>query len=170
MSQVSDTFEPARIAVLTVSSRRGEQDDTSGCYLRDAAQQAGHQVVEKQIIPEDRYQIRAVVSALIAHDDVQVILLNGGTGVTEHDQVPEALLPLFDRTIEGFGELFRQLSYAEIGTSTIQSRALAGIANRTVIFAMPGSTKACRTAWEKIILSQLDARHRPCNFMPQLRG
>lgn len=169
MSQVSAEFIAARVAVLTISSRRGEEDDTSGHYLRDAALELGHQVVAKAIVKENRYAIRAQVSAWIADDNVQVVLINGGTGLTEGDQAPEALLPLFDREIEGFGEVFRMLSFEEIGTSTLQSRALAGIANRTLIFAMPGSTKACRTAWENIIAPQIDARTRPCNFHPHLK-
>ncbi|KNC08814.1 molybdopterin biosynthesis protein B [Klebsiella sp. RIT-PI-d] len=169
MSQVSAEFAPVRIAVLTVSSRRSEEDDTSGHYLRDAASEAGHQVVDKAIVKENRYAIRAQVSAWIAHDEVQAILINGGTGFTAGDQTPEALLPLFDREIEGFGEVFRMLSFEEIGTSTLQSRAVAGIANNTLIFAMPGSPKACRTAWENIIAPQLDTRTRPCNFYPHLK-
>lgn len=169
MSQVSAEFIPTRIAILTVSSCRGEEDDTSGHYLRDSAHEAGHTLVEKTIVKENRYAIRAQVSAWIASDDVQVILINGGTGFTDGDQVPEALLPLFDREIQGFGEVFRMLSFEEIGTSTLQSRAVAGMANDTLIFAMPGSTKACRTAWENIIAPQLDARTRPCNFHPHLK-
>ena len=169
MSQASAEFIPVRVAVLTVSSRRGEEDDTSGHFLRDAAHEAGHQVVDKAIVKEDRYAIRAQVSAWIASEEVQVVLITGGTGFTGGDQAPEALLPLFDREIEGFGELFRMLSYEEIGTATLQSRALAGVANRTLIFAMPGSTKACRTAWENVIAPQLDARTRPCNFHPHLK-
>jgi len=122
-------------------------------------------VVDKAIVKENRYAIRAQVSAWIASDDVQVVLITGGTGLTEGDQAPEALLPLFDREVEGFGEVFRMLSFEEIGTSTLQSRAVAGVANKTLIFAMPGSTKACRTAWENIIAPQLDARTRPCHFI-----
>ena len=169
MSQVSAEFIATRVAILTISSRRGEEDDTSGHWLRDAAHDVGHSIVDKAIVKENRYAIRAQVSAWIASDDVQVVLINGGTGLTDGDQAPEALLPLFDREIEGFGEVFRMLSFEEIGTSTLQSRALAGIANRTLIFAMPGSTKACRTAWENIIAPQLDARTRPCNFHPHLK-
>ncbi len=169
MSQVSSTFIPARVAIMTVTSHRTEEEDSSGHYLRDVATEAGHQVVAKAIISENRYAIRAQVSQWIASDDIQVVLINGGTGLTDGDQVPEALLPLFDREIEGFGEVFRMLSYEEIGTATLQSRAVAGMANRTVIFAMPGSTKACRTAWENIIQQQLDARQRPCNFHPHLK-
>ena len=169
MSQTSSEFIAARIAILTVSDRRTEADDTSGQYLQEAAQETGHQVVARALVKDNIYQIRAQVSAWIASDDVQAVLINGGTGFTSGDNTPEALLPLFDREVEGFGELFRMVSYEEIGTATIQSRAVAGIANQTVIFAMPGSTRACRTAWERIIEEQLDARHRPCNFLPHLK-
>ncbi|MEE4411769.1 MULTISPECIES: molybdenum cofactor biosynthesis protein B [unclassified Serratia (in: enterobacteria)] len=169
MSHASSEFIPAHIAILTVSDSRGEAEDTSGQYLQEAAQEAGHRVVDRAIVKDDKYQIRARVSAWIADEGVQAVLITGGTGFTARDNTPEALLPLFDREVEGFGELFRMVSYEEIGTATIQSRALAGIANRTVIFAMPGSTRACRTAWERIIEEQLDARHRPCNFQPHLK-
>lgn len=169
MSQVSEQFIAARVAVLTVTGRRTEEDDTSGHYLRDAATEAGHRIVAKAIVKENIYAIRAQISAWIASDDVQVILMNGGTGFTAKDCVPEAITPLFDRAIDGFGEVFRMLSFEEIGTATLQSRALAGIANGTLIFAMPGSTKACRTAFESIIETQLDARNRPCNFHPHLK-
>lgn len=169
MSHASSEFIPAHIAILTVSDSRGAAEDTSGQYLQDAAQEAGHQVVDRAIVKDDIYQIRARVSAWIADDNVQAVLITGGTGFTARDNTPEALLPLFDREVEGFGELFRMVSYEEIGIATIQSRALAGLANRTVIFAMPGSTRACRTAWERIIEEQLDARHRPCNFQPHLK-
>lgn len=169
MSHASSEFIPAHIAILTVSDSRGAAEDTSGQYLQDAAQEAGHQVVDRAIVKDDIYQIRARVSAWIADDNVQAVLITGGTGFTARDNTPEALLPLFDREVEGFGELFRMVSYEEIGTATIQSRALAGLANRTVIFAMPGPTRACRTAWERIIEEQLDARHRPCNFQPHLK-
>lgn len=169
MSHASSEFIPAHIAILTVSDSHGAAEDTSGQYLQDAAQEAGHQVVDRAIVKDDIYQIRARVSAWIADDNVQAVLITGGTGFTARDNTPEALLPLFDREVEGFGELFRMVSYEEIGTATIQSRALAGLANRTVIFAMPGSTRACRTAWERIIEEQLDARHRPCNFQPHLK-
>ncbi|MFU0758709.1 Molybdenum cofactor biosynthesis protein B [Serratia marcescens] len=169
MSHASSEFIAAHIAILTVSDSRGAAEDTSGQYLQDAAHEAGHQVVDRAIVKDDIYQIRARVSAWIADDNVQAVLITGGTGFTARDNTPEALLPLFDREVEGFGELFRMVSYEEIGTATIQSRALAGLANRTVIFAMPGSTRACRTAWERIIEEQLDARHRPCNFQPHLK-
>ncbi|MFC3395995.1 molybdenum cofactor biosynthesis protein B [Brenneria rubrifaciens] len=169
MSKVSSEFIPLNIAVLTVSARRTAADDTSGDYLREAAQSAGHRIIAGSIVKENLYQIRAQVSHWIASDDVQVILINGGTGFTEGDRVPEAIRVLFDREIEGFGELFRMVSYEDIGTATIQSRATAGVANQTVIFAMPGSTRACRSAWERIIQTQLDARHKPCNFYPHLK-
>ena len=169
MSQASAEFIAARVAILTISSRRGEDEDTSGHYLRDSVHEAGHHVVAKAIVKENLYAIRAQVSAWIASDDVQVVLINGGTGFTAGDVAPEALLPLFDREINGFGEMFRMLSFEEIGTAMMQSRAVAGIANHTLIFAMPGSTKACRTAWENIIAPQLDARTRPCNFHPHLK-
>ncbi|CAI0922876.1 MAG: molybdenum cofactor biosynthesis protein B [Serratia proteamaculans] len=169
MSHASSEFIPAHIAILTVSDSRGEAEDTSGQYLQEAALEAGHQVVGRAIVKDDIYQIRARVSAWIADEQVQAVLITGGTGFTARDNTPEALLPLFDREVEGFGELFRMVSYEEIGTATIQSRALAGMANQTVIFAMPGSTRACRTGWERIIEEQLDARHRPCNFLPHLK-
>ncbi|MCV9878197.1 molybdenum cofactor biosynthesis protein B [Brenneria izbisi] len=169
MSKVSSEFIPLNIAVLTVSDRRTQADDTSGDYLREAAQSAGHRIIASAIVKENRYQIRAQVSAWIASDDVQVILINGGTGFTPSDQVPEAVGVLFDREIAGFGELFRMVSYEDIGTATLQSRATAGLANQTVIFAMPGSTRACHAAWERIIQDQLDARQKPCNFYPHLK-
>ena len=169
MSHASSEFIPAHIAILTVSDSRGEAEDTSGQYLQEAALEAGHQVVDRAIVKDDKYQIRARLSAWIADEQVQAVLITGGTGFTARDYTPEALLPLFDREVEGFGELFRMVSYEEIGTATVQSRALAGMANQTVIFAMPGSTRACRTAWERIIEEQLDARHRPCNFLPHLK-
>lgn len=169
MSHTNSEFIPVRIAVLTVSDRHDETSDTSGHYLQQAAQQAGHQVVAKSLVKENIYQIRAQVSAWIASEDVQAILITGGTGFTAQDKTPEALLPLFDREVTGFGELFRMLSFEEIGTATLQSRAVAGMANQTVIFAMPGSTRACHTAWERIIVEQLDACHRPCNFLPHIK-
>ena len=169
MSQVSTEFIPTRIANLTVSNRRGEEDATTGHNLLASAQDSGHLCVDIASVNEYCYAFRAQVSAWIASVDVLVVLITGGTGLTEGDQAPEALLPLFDREVEGFGEVFRMLSFEEIGTSTLQSRAVAGVANKTLIFAMPGSTKACRTAWENIIAPQLDARTRPCNFHPHLK-
>ncbi|XQW86452.1 molybdenum cofactor biosynthesis protein B [Thalassotalea piscium] len=168
MSHTSLPFQALQIAVLTVSDTRDESTDTSGGYLVSALQEAGHQLAEKMIVKDDIYQMRAVVSQWIANKNIQAVLVTGGTGFTERDSTPEALTPLFDKAVDGFGELFRQLSYNEIATSTIQSRAIAGLANSTVIFCMPGSTGACKTAWQKIIQDQLDASHKPCNFVPHL--
>jgi len=164
----SSTFEPANIAVLTVSDTRTEETDSSGGYLVKALNAAGHKLADKQIVIDDPYKIRAIVSAWIAAENIDVILVTGGTGFTARDTTPEAVSVLFDKQIEGFGELFRHISYLEIGTSTIQSRALAGFANKSVIFCMPGSTGACKTAWTKILEEQLDSRHKPCNFMPNI--
>ena len=169
MSHAATEFVPLNIAVLTGSDTRNEETDTSGRSLVDNLQSAGHHLVEKQIVIDDKYDIRAILSRWIADKNVQVVLVTGGTGFTGRDTTPEAVAPLFDKTIEGFGELFRQVSFNEIGNSTIQSRALAGMANKTLIFCMPGSTNACRTAWDHIIQSQLDSRHKPCNFVPHLR-
>ena len=152
------------IAVLTVSDTRGPDEDTSGDLLRERLTDAGHRLADRRIVRDDVYAIRAIVSAWIADADVQAVLTTGGTGFTGRDSTPEALLPLFDKTIDGFGELFRQISYDEIGSSTIQSRAVGGLANGTLIFAMPGSTGACRTAWDQILRNQLDADFKPCNF------
>ncbi|GAD81211.1 molybdenum cofactor biosynthesis protein B [Vibrio ezurae] len=168
MGHAHNDFTPASIAVLTVSDTRTEETDTSGGYLVDQVKAAGHRLADKQIVIDDVYKIRAIVSKWIADESVDAILLTGGTGFTARDFTPEALTPLFDKQVEGFGELFRAVSYEEIGTSTIQSRALGGFANRTVILAMPGSTGACRTAWTRIIKEQLDSRHKPCNFMPHI--
>ena len=152
------------IAVLTVSDTRGPAEDTSGDLLAERLVAAGHALAERHIVRDDVYAIRAVASGWIANPEVQVVLATGGTGFTGRDSTPEALLPLFDKTIDGFGELFRQVSFEEIGTSTIQSRAIGGLANGTLIFAMPGSTGACRTAWDQILRKQLDADTKPCNF------
>jgi molybdopterin adenylyltransferase len=157
-------FTPLRIAILTVSDSRTEENDASGGLLVERAQTAGHQVVAKRIVPDDVYQLRAAFSQWIADPDVQVILSTGGTGITGRDSTPEAVTPLFDKPLEGFGELFRSFSLEEIGTSTIQSRAVAGLANGTFLFCLPGSSGACRTAWDRILLPQLDSRTRPCNF------
>ena len=151
-------------AVLTVSDTRTERDDTSGDLLVELLSAAGHRLVERRIDKDDVYAVRATVSRWVAAPEVQVVLTTGGTGFTSRDSTPEALAPLFDKTIDGFGELFRQVSYAEIGSSTIQSRAVGGLANATLIFALPGSGNAVRTGWEKIIRNQLDINNRPCNF------
>lgn len=161
--------EALKISVLTVSDTRTEETDTSGQFLVDSVSGSGHQVADRQICIDDMYRLRAVVSAWIADEQVEVVLVTGGTGFTTRDSTPEALMPLFDTSIDGFGELFRQLSYDEIGTSTVQSRAFAGIANGTMIFCMPGSTGACRTAWNRILKEQLDSEFRPCNFAELIR-
>ena len=143
-----------KVAVLTVSDTRSQETDTSGAFLEEALREAGHEIADRQIVIDDVYQLRAIVSQWISG----------------RDSTPEALAPLFDKTIEGFGEVFRALSHTEIGSSTVQSRALAGLANGTVIFCMPGSTGACRTAWEGVLRDQLDSEHKPCNFVGVLRG
>jgi molybdenum cofactor biosynthesis protein B len=164
-------FVPVSICVLTASDTRGEDEDKSGRLLVRRLEDAGHRLHEKIIVPDDLYRIRAVVSAWIADPAVQVVLTTGGTGVTGRDGTPEAVHPLLDKVIEGFGETFRALSYRDIGTSTLQSRTLAGVANGTYVFCLPGSSGACATAWDELIASQLDYRTRPCNLvelMPRL--
>lgn len=168
MSHASSQFVPLNVAVLTVSDTRTAETDTSGNYLCDQLTHAGHNIVERLILKDNLYQIRAQVANWIASDNIQVVLTTGGTGFTERDSTPEAVSCLFDRQVEGFGELFRQISYTEIGSSTIQSRALAGLSNNTLICCMPGSTNACRTAWEGILVDQLDSTHTPCNFAPHV--
>ena len=165
-------FVPLGIALLTVSDTRCASDDTSGDYLAGALAEAGHHLVDRALLPDDKYQLRATVSRWIADPAVDGILVTGGTGFTGRDSTPEALAPLLDKHMPGFGEMFRALSFEEIGTSTLQSRAFAGLANATFLFCVPGSTSACRTAWEKLIRAQLDARTRPCNLAglrPRLR-
>lgn len=164
-------FKPLNIAVLTVSDSRTEADDKSGNLLKKALIDTGHLCVDKAIVKDDKYQIRAQLSAWIANPEVDVVLSTGGTGVTGRDGTPEAVSPLLDKEIEGFGEMFRVLSYEDIKTSTLQSRALAGVANATYVFVMPGSPSACQTAWSRLISEQLDNRTRPCNLvmlMPRL--
>ncbi|OEY66441.1 molybdenum cofactor biosynthesis protein B [Marinobacter sp. X15-166B] len=153
------------IALLTISDSRGPDEDKSGQFLEDAATEAGHTVLVRRLIPDDVYMMRALVSAWIADPEIHAVLITGGTGFQERDSTPDALAPLFDKTIDGFGEEFRRLSQLDIGSSTIQSRAVAGLANHTVIFCLPGSTGACRTGWNDIIKEQLDYRHKPCNFV-----
>ena len=168
---MTSQFIPVNIAVLTISDSRSEADDVSGKLLRERLLAAGHKLADQQIVRDDVYQIRAMVSKWIADPAIQVVLTTGGTGFTGRDGTPEAVSVLFDKTIDGFGELFRQISYNIIKTSTIQSRAVAGVANGTFIFCLPGSSGSCKTAWDDILQSQLDARHKPCNFvdlMPRL--
>jgi molybdopterin adenylyltransferase len=165
-------FIPLNIAVLTISDSRNEETDKSGKRLVGLLEQQGHALHEKVIVPDDIYQIRAVISQWIADEQVQAVLTTGGTGVTGRDGTPEAVSILFDKVIEGFGETFRTISYQQIKTSTIQSRAIAGVANATYIFCMPGSMRACATAWDELIQHQLDNRTRPCNLvelMPRLK-
>ncbi|WP_087500691.1 molybdenum cofactor biosynthesis protein B [Pseudomonas sp. SID14000] len=162
-------FVPLNIAVLTVSDTRTFETDTSGVLLASRAVDMGHRLVARVLLKDDLYKIRAQVAGWIADDGVQVVLITGGTGFTGRDSTPEAVNCLLDKHIDGFGELFRALSILDIGTSTVQSRALAGLANGTLVCCLPGSTGACRTAWEGILVEQLDARHRPCNFVPHLK-
>ncbi|MGV8923580.1 MAG: molybdenum cofactor biosynthesis protein B [Thermomonas sp.] len=158
-------FRPLSLCVLTVSDSRTAANDASGDYLCNALADDGHRLHARALLPDDKYQLRAQVSAWIADDAVDGIMVTGGTGFTGRDSTPEALLPLLDKQMPGFGELFRALSFEEIGTSTMQSRAFAGLANGSFVFALPGSTSACRTAWEKILRAQLDARTKPCNLV-----
>lgn len=166
-------FIPVHVAVLTVSDTRTAETDTSGRLAVDRLTEAGHRVVRREIVRDNREAIRAALQAWIDDPEVEVIIATGGTGVTPRDVTPEALEPLVTKKIPGFGELFRWLSFAEIGTSTIQSRAEAALCGTTYVFLLPGSTGAVRTAMDKILLSQLDHRHRPCNFvelLPRIRG
>jgi molybdenum cofactor biosynthesis protein B len=170
MSKATDTSaQSLRIGVLTVSDTRVEDDDTSGKFLVDALSASGHKLAAKAIVRDDIYQLRARLSEWIADPQIEAVLITGGTGFSGRDSTPEAVRPLFDKDIDGFGEVFRALSYDEIGSSTVQSRALAGFANNTVIFCMPGSTGACKTAWNGLIREQLDSTHKPCNFVGVLR-
>lgn len=169
MSKATNITHVLNIAILTVSDTRTEQNDTSGDYLAAAVQAVGHRISARQIVIDDIYRIRAVLSQWIADPEINAVITTGGTGFSGRDSTPEAVSVLFDKSIDGFGELFRAISYDEIGTSTMQSRALAGFANNTVIFCLPGSTSACRTGWEKIICSQLNSTYRPCNFVGVLQ-
>lgn len=158
-------FVAVAIAVLTVSDSRDEASDTSGQLLVERVRNAGHRLVEKAIVPDNVYQIRALVSRWIADAAVQAVIITGGTGLTARDQTPEAIRPLLDKEIDGFGELFRSLSYPEIQAATVQSRIMGGIANATFIFCIPGSPNACRLAWDSLLREQLDSRTKPCNFV-----
>jgi len=163
-------FKPVHIAIVTVSDTRTEETDKSGAVLVEYVRQSGHTLVSKMIVKDDVYKLRALVATCIADDNVQAVLLTGGTGFTFRDNTVSAVTSLLEMQIDGFGELFRQLSYQEIGSSTMQSRAFAGLTNGTIIFCMPGSPGACRTAWEGIIEQQLDNRHKPCNFVDKLKS
>ena len=169
---MSNLSASLKICVMTVSDTRNEDTDSSGKALAEGLQAAGHQLAAKIILPDNLYQIRAQVAVWTAEPEMDVVLITGGTGVTGRDVTPEAVSVLFDKEIPGFGELFRMLSYEEIRTSTIQSRAIAGVSNGTLIFCLPGSTGACRTAWDRVLKDQLDINHKPCNFvelMPRLK-
>lgn len=164
-------FIPVNIAVLTVSDSRTEADDKSGNTLVERLSEAGHRLADRVVVRDDKYEIRAVLSRWIADSGIQAVITTGGTGVTGRDGTPEAVQPLLDKELLGFGELFRAFSLRDIGTSTLQSRCLGGVANGTYIFCLPGSTGACRTGWDEILKLQLDYRTRPCNFvelMPRL--
>ena len=165
----NDNLGCLSIGVLTVSDTRNERNDSSGRFLMDAARSGGHSISQYAISKDNLYDLRAILSSWIADPGVEVVLITGGTGFTSRDSTPEAVQPLFDSDVPGFGELFRRLSFDEIGTSTVQSRALAGIANDTIIFCIPGSTGACKTAWDKILKDQLDISHKPCNFAELIR-
>ena len=168
MSKASATFQPLTLSVLTVSDTRTDKNDTSGDYLVDSITAAGHHLFQRDIVKDDIYAIRATISAWIADKAVDAVLITGGTGFSGRDSTPEAISPLFDKEIDGFGELFRQISYQTLGSTTIQSRCIAGLANNTLIFCLPSSLNACKTAWEGIIATQLDENAQDCNFLRQL--
>lgn len=167
--QPDAVFVPLNIAVLTVSDTRTVENDTSGALLADRSVDMGHRLIARVLLKDDLYKIRAQVATWIADELVQVVLITGGTGPTGKGSTPEAVECLLERRVDGFGELFRALSILDVGASTVQSRALAGLSNHTLVCCLPGSTGACRTAWEGILAEQLDARHRPCNFVKHLR-
>lgn len=161
-------FIPLNIAIMTVSDSRTDADDKSGNILAERLKKAGHHFAEKKIVPDDIYQMRAVVSQWIADPDIHAVITTGGTGLTGRDVTPEAMKILYDKEIEGFGEIFRKISYDLIKTSTIQSRAIAGLANGTIIFSLPGSPGACKDGWDGIIEKQLDSRTKPCNLVEMM--
>jgi len=167
MTELSEQlpFTPLGVAVLTVSDTRNEHTDRSGALLVERLETAGHRLAAKRIVGDDIYAIRAEVSSWIADPAIDAVITTGGTGLTGRDGTPEAIRVLLDKQIDGFGELFRAISYEEIGTSSLQSRCLAGVANATFLFCLPGSTNACATAWDRLIASQLDSRTRPCNLV-----
>lgn len=170
MSHLSRSdFEPLHIAVLTISDTRNFDTDTSGQSLVDLLTADGHVLADRALVRDDIWQIRARVAQWIADEQVQVVVMTGGTGFTARDNTPQAVAPLLDKQVEGFGELFRHVSLEEIGTSMMQSRALAGLSNGTLVACLPGSTNACRTGWTKLLSAKLDSRTRPCNFVPHLK-
>lgn len=164
-------FKPVRIAILIVSDTRTEETDTSGHTLAERIRAAGHEVAQHVIVPDDKAAIRNTVSGWIAAPDIDVVITSGGTGLTGRDVTPEAVTPLFEKTIEGFSVIFHMVSFQSVGLSTLQSRAVAGLANSTFIFCLSGSTGAVKDGWDKVISYQLDSRHKPCNLvelMPRL--
>jgi molybdenum cofactor biosynthesis protein B len=164
-------FVPVRIAVMTVSDTRTADTDTSGDILAQRAQDAGHTLAARAIVTDDKEKIAAQVQSWIDAPDIDVVISTGGTGLTGRDTTPEAITPLFEKTIEGFSVIFHQVSFQSVGLSTLQSRAIAGLANNTFIFALPGSNGAVKDGWDKVISFQLDSRHKPCNLvelMPRL--
>jgi len=170
--EIEKEFKSVNIAILTISDRRTMEEDDSGDLLVNRVADANHVMIDRQICKDNCYQIRSIVSQWILQEDVHVIITTGGTGITGHDGTPEAILPLMDKTIDGFGEMFRSLSYKNIKTSTLQSRAFAGVANGTFTFCLPGSPGACKDGWDLLISEQLDHRTRPCNLvelMPRLK-
>ena len=170
--EIEKDFKPVNIAILTISDRRTIEEDDSGDLLANRVADTNHVMMDRQICKDNCYQIRSIVSQWILQEDINVIITTGGTGITGHDGTPEAILPLMDKTIDGFGEMFRSLSYKNIKTSTLQSRAFAGVANGTFIFCLPGSPGACKDGWDLLISEQLDRRTRPCNLvelMPRLK-
>jgi|TARA_B110000263_G_scaffold53678_1_gene45058 molybdenum cofactor biosynthesis protein B len=170
--EIEKEFKPVNIAILTISDRRTIEEDDSGDLLANRVADANHVMMDRQICKDNCYQIRSIVSQWILQEDINVIITTGGTGITGHDGTPEAILPLMDKTIDGFGEMFRSLSYRNIKTSTLQSRAFAGVANGTFTFCLPGSPGACKDGWDLLISEQLDHRTRPCNLvelMPRLK-
>jgi len=170
--EIEKEFKPVNIAILTISDRRTMEEDDSGDLLVNRVADANHVMMDRQICKDNCYQIRSIVSQWILQEDINVIITTGGTGITGHDGTPEAILPLMDKTIDGFGEMFRSLSYKNIKTSTLQSRAFAGVANGTFTFCLPGSPGACKDGWDLLISEQLDHRTRPCNLvelMPRLK-
>ena len=170
--EIEKEFKPVNIAILTISDRRTIEEDDSGDLLANRVADANHVMMDRQICKDNCYQIRSIISQWILQEDINVIITTGGTGITGHDGTPEAILPLMDKTIDGFGEMFRSLSYRNIKTSTLQSRAFAGVANGTFTFCLPGSPGACKDGWDLLISEQLDHRTRPCNLvelMPRLK-
>jgi molybdenum cofactor biosynthesis protein B len=166
------TFVPINLGIITISDSRIEENDKSGNLLKDRIENFGHKVVKKIIIPDDIERIKKIIIEFSQNSQIDAIITSGGTGLTGRDSTPEAILTLSDKIIDGFGELFRQLSYKKIGTSTIQSRAIAAVINHTYIFSLPGSPSACKDGWDEILQYQLDIRHKPCNFieiMPRLK-